>query len=124
LETLSFLPAGPVPPNPSELLASRRFVDLVTSLRSIGACIVMDSGPLIPVSDGLVVASVADAVVLVANARSGSRRRLRRAVSQIRKAHAPLVGVVLNQAGKPVDFEGWKAVSTNGKDSYLQPARA
>lgn len=73
----------------------------------------MDSGPLIPVSDGLVVASVPDAGVLVINARGGSRRRLRRAVSQIRRAQAPL-GVGLNQSGKPVDFEGWKTA---------QPAR-
>jgi capsular exopolysaccharide synthesis family protein len=144
LESLSFLPAGPIPSNPSELLASRGFVELMTSLRDTGACIVMDSGPVIPVSDGLTVASVPDAVVLVTNGRNGSRRRLRRAVSQFRQAQAPLVGVVLNQVGKPVDVEGWKTVSAtrtngtngttrtngsngngngNGKDTYAQPHR-
>jgi capsular exopolysaccharide synthesis family protein len=99
-DKLVVLPAGPEPPNPSELIASPRFAAVLQSLCDDGATVVVDCPPLLSASDGLVVGASARAVVLVTSARTGSRKRVRRAVALLRQANAPLVGVVLNRAGK------------------------
>lgn len=100
LDRLAVLPAGPVPPNPSELLASPAFSESMSSLKEKGAAVIVDTAPLLAVSDGLVVAAIAKAVVLVTSARDGKRKRIRRAVSLLQQSNAPLVGAVLNRTGK------------------------
>ncbi len=100
LDRLSVLPAGPVPPNPSELLASPVFAESMASLKEKGAAVIVDTAPLLAVSDGLVLAAIAKAVVLVTSARDGKRKRIRRAVSLLQQSNAPLVGAVLNRTGK------------------------
>jgi len=111
VERLSVLTTGPVPPNPAELLASSRFADVVASLRRDGAVVVVDSAPLSSVTEGLVVAASAQAVALVVSARVGTRKRVRRALTLLRQANAPLVGAVLNRThAEPItqDTRKWR----------------
>jgi capsular exopolysaccharide synthesis family protein len=115
VESLSVLTAGPIPPNPSELVGSRRFAEVMSSLQTGRRCIVVDSAPLLSFSDGLFVASTVQAVVLVTSGQGSSRRRLRRAVLQLQKAEAPLVGVVLNRAGRVSDLRDWNRTSSSGR---------
>jgi capsular exopolysaccharide synthesis family protein len=115
VESLSVLTAGPIPPNPAELVGSRRFADVMTSLQTGRRCIVVDSAPLLSFSDGLFVASTVQAVVLVTSGQGSSRRRLRRAVLQLQKAEAPLVGVVLNRTGRLSDLQDWHSPGTSGR---------
>jgi Mrp family chromosome partitioning ATPase len=61
------------------------------------------------------VASTVQAVVLVTSGPGSSRRRLRRAVLQLRKAEAPLVGVVLNRTGRLSDLQDWHGPGTSGR---------
>ncbi len=100
LDTLAVLPVGPRPPNPSELLSSPRFAEVIGTLRDSGVTVVIDSPPVLEESDGMVVAGASDAAVLVTSVRAGSRRRLRRALALLDRAGTPYVGVVLNRAGK------------------------
>jgi capsular exopolysaccharide synthesis family protein len=115
VETLSVLTAGPIPPNPAELVGSRRFAEVMSSLQTGRRCIVVDSAPLLSFSDGLFVASTVQAVVLVTSAKGSSRRRLRRAVLQLQKAEAPLVGVVLNRSGRVSDLPDWHRPGSSGR---------
>jgi capsular exopolysaccharide synthesis family protein len=115
VESLSVLTAGPVPPNPAELVGSRRFAEVMSSLQTGRRCIVVDSAPLLSFSDGLFVASTVQAVVLVTSAKGSSRRRLRRAVLQLQKAEAPLVGVVLNRSGRVSDLPDWHRPGSSGR---------
>jgi polysaccharide biosynthesis transport protein len=100
LESLVVMPVGPLPPNPSELLTSPRFGELIGRLRDSGVTVVIDSPPVLETSEGMVVAAASNATVLVTSVRTGSQRRLRRALSLLDRAGTPYVGVVLNHAGK------------------------
>ena len=100
LDSLVVLPVGPRPPNPSELLTSLRFGEVIGRLRDSGLTVIIDSPPVLEGSDGLVVAAASNAAVLVTSVRTGSARRLRRALELLDQAGTPYVGVVLNRAGK------------------------
>jgi len=100
LESLVVMPVGPLPPNPSELLTSPRFGEVIGRLRDSGVTVVINSPPVLEASDGMVVAAASNATVLVTSVRTGSRRRLRRALALLDRAGTPYVGVVLNRSGK------------------------
>jgi capsular exopolysaccharide synthesis family protein len=93
---LQLLTSGPVPPNPSELLGATRAVELLASLESVADLVIVDSPPLIPVTDALVLSGRADGVLLVVAAGQTRRRHLGRAVELLQQAEAPLLGAVLN----------------------------
>ncbi len=97
IERLSLLASGPIPPNPSELLSSTRLTGILRQLRADGAFVLVDSPPLLPVTDGALIASVMDSTLLVASAGRSTRKQVRQAVDTLRRAHAPLTGVVLNR---------------------------
>ena len=64
LDSLVVLPVGPRPPNPSELLTSLRFGEVIGRLRDSGLTVIIDSPPVLEGSDGLVVAAASNAAVL------------------------------------------------------------
>ena len=96
LDRLRVLPAGPVPPNPSELLALRRTTEVLASIAASGALVLIDSPPVLPVTDALVLAAKVDAVLLVGVAGVTNRRDATRAAELLGQVQAPLVGAVLN----------------------------
>jgi capsular exopolysaccharide synthesis family protein len=93
---LALLSTGPPPPNPSELLSSARAREVMASLEKSSGLLLVDSPPVLPVSDALIVSGMVDATLLVASANASSRRGLRRSVEVLRQVDAPLVGTVLN----------------------------
>ncbi|MGI9034194.1 MAG: polysaccharide biosynthesis tyrosine autokinase [Acidimicrobiales bacterium] len=94
---LSLLASGPLPPNPSELLSSRRTAEVLTSLLQAEADIVLvDSPPVLPVTDALVISGRVDATLLVAVAGATTRKDAARAVELLQQVDAPLVGSILN----------------------------
>jgi polysaccharide biosynthesis transport protein len=95
---LFFVPAGPVPPNASELLSSPRLPDIVKTLRGDADIVLFDSTPLLPVSDGLVLARALDASILVARAKVTNKGEARRATKELEQVGASLVGTVLLDA--------------------------
>jgi capsular exopolysaccharide synthesis family protein len=95
---LTVLSAGPPPPNPSELLASARARAVIAALEEMSDVVLIDSPPVLAVTDGLIVSGMADATLLVASAKSSSRRALRRSVQVLRQVDASLVGTVLNNS--------------------------
>jgi succinoglycan biosynthesis transport protein ExoP len=94
------LPAGPVPPNPSELLSSPRVQKLLDDLGQRVDMVLLDSPPVLPVTDALLVSRCADALLLVTSAGVTSRHAVRRAVELLQQVGAPLRGIVLNGAGE------------------------
>ncbi|MGI9120561.1 MAG: polysaccharide biosynthesis tyrosine autokinase [Acidimicrobiales bacterium] len=95
---LALLASGPAPPNPSELLASARTSELLGLLRDQCDVLLIDSPPLLPVTDALVLAGMVDATILVGTANRTSRREIHRSVELLNQVNAPLVGTVLNGA--------------------------
>jgi capsular exopolysaccharide synthesis family protein len=94
---LSVLPAGLHPPNPAELLGSKRFKDFVASLVEHFDFVIIDSPPVMAVTDASVVAHVASSVLYVVGAEMTSRHAARRALEQLEHARAKFVGAVLNR---------------------------
>ncbi len=118
LESLVVMPVGPLPPNPSELLTSPRFGEVIGRLRDSGVTVVIDSPPVLEGSDGMFVAAASSATVLVTSARTGNRRRLRRALALLDRAGTPYVGVVLNQRAR----RGWSSrpLAATGKTTAVR----
>lgn len=100
--TLDFLPTGTLPPNPSELLGSRKMADIVAALRKEYELVLIDSPPLNVVTDAAVLGTLADGVILIARAGATERGALKFARDQLHAVQAPVSGVVLND----VDFQG------------------
>jgi succinoglycan biosynthesis transport protein ExoP len=97
--TLALMASGPPPPDPSELLSSQRTRELLDGLRSRCDLLLIDSPPVLPVTDPLVLAAVADGTLLVVSADQTIRRALRRAVELLTQVDAPFLGSVLNNVG-------------------------
>jgi succinoglycan biosynthesis transport protein ExoP len=91
------LPAGTVPPNPLELLSSKRFEEVLARLQEGFDIIVIDSAPLQMVSDALVLSQNATSVIYVVKADSTPYQVAQNGIKRLRRANAPLLGVVLNQ---------------------------
>jgi capsular exopolysaccharide synthesis family protein len=96
LPNLTCIPAGPIPPNPSELLGSTRLADIFEALRATNDVILVDSPPVLPVTDAIVVAQVVDFVVLLSRENVTHARGIARALELLSNVDAPLKGVVLN----------------------------
>ena len=96
---LLVLPSGPRPPNPSELLSSQRAADLFDSLSDRCDMLLVDSPPVLPVTDALVISGIVDATLVVGTAGNTAKRGLHSAVRALRQVDAPLVGCVLNGIG-------------------------
>jgi capsular exopolysaccharide synthesis family protein len=93
---LRVFPAGPVPPNPVALLASRNMAELVRRISAEADLILIDGPPVGAVSDSLTLARQVDGVVLVAAAGRTSGRDLIQARASLSQGSARLLGVVLN----------------------------
>lgn len=95
---LQILPAGLIPPNPQELLSSRRFREVLQKLSAEYDRIVIDTAPTGAVSDALLVASKASATLFVVRADSTPVEAARNGIKRLNQADSHVVGVVLNQA--------------------------
>ena len=93
---LYVIPAGPVPVNPTELLASGRLTDALASLESRFAHIVIDTPPMLGISDTLVLAPRVEGVILVLRHGRANRSSAQRAVQMLGAIRARILGVVLN----------------------------
>jgi capsular exopolysaccharide synthesis family protein len=98
VEHLHVLPAGPHPPNPAELVGSPRMEKLLEALRGQYDSIVIDSPPMLAVTDASVLGPKTDGVILVVRAERTDRDAISLAVQQLRHVGARLLGVVVNDA--------------------------
>ena len=97
-ESLWLLPSGPTPPNPAELLGGARIQRIFAGLRDRFDLILIDSPPILPVTDAAVLAKDADATLLVVAAFRTKSGDLLRASEKLAQVNARVVGVVLNEA--------------------------
>ncbi|MEY2404229.1 MAG: tyrosine-protein kinase, partial [Acidimicrobiaceae bacterium] len=93
---LAVLSSGPVPPNPSELLALRRFSELIDAFKAESDYVLIDSPPVLPVADARVISAVADVTFLVVTAERTSIADVQRSVEILHQVDAPLAGTILN----------------------------
>ena len=102
---LFILPSGPRPPNPSELLDSEWMSFLLSFLKRRFDRLVIDTPPILPATDALLLSPQVDGVVMMIKAGNLNREMVKKAVDQISHAKANLIGVVLNQVD--IEREGY-----------------
>lgn len=98
VDNLKVLTSGPVPPNPAEILASQRMAEILALLRSGAEYVLIDTPPIIAVTDAAVLSSRVDGVLLVVNAGKTRRDLAIKARDMLRQVNANILGVVLNNA--------------------------
>jgi capsular exopolysaccharide synthesis family protein len=102
---LWILPSGRIPPNPAELLGSGRFKDFLIKLRDHFDWVIIDSPPVMAVTDAAVVSHLTNGVVFVVGAQMANRGAAQTAVSQLEAADGKLIGAVLNRVN--LDRDGY-----------------
>ena len=111
---LYVLPSGPVPPNPAELIGSSQMIRILDMLENHFDHTVIDSPPIASFTDGVLISSMVDGVILVVHAGKGSRQIIRRARNFLQEVGAKIFGVVLNNVN----------LKTQGNHYYQQQYQA
>jgi polysaccharide biosynthesis transport protein len=98
--SLDLLPAGQIPPNPSELLGSMAMADLLEQLSGSYDMVLLDSPPLLPVTDAVVLSNLAGGALVVVGADRIHRPQLQQSLESLETAGAHLFGIVLNKIAR------------------------
>jgi capsular exopolysaccharide synthesis family protein len=94
---LFLLSSGSIPPNATELVGSSKMHQAITQLQQIYDYVVIDSPPVMPVSDALLLSTIVDGVLLVTNATRTPKQQVRAARARLEYARAKIFGTVLNR---------------------------
>lgn len=94
---LHVLVSGPIPPNPTELLASPRMVDLLRELRERYDVVIVDAPPMMQVADARLLANVSDGTILVIGCDNSDRQLVLKAKAQLERTGTQMLGLVLNR---------------------------
>lgn len=97
IPNLFVLPCGPTPPNPAELLMTKRFEHVLADLKQRFDLVILDSPPLQPVTDAVLLSKHTDGVLLVVRAGKTARDEIRRSARQVRGVGGNIIGVVVNE---------------------------
>ena len=114
---LTVLPSGPIPPNPAELLGSPAMERLVGQLRSGFDHVVIDTAPVLAVTDGVVLSRVVDGTLLVANVGRVRRAQLAESLRVLGHVGSRVLGVVLNQVQRDGESYEYRRAEDGGQTS-------
>jgi non-specific protein-tyrosine kinase len=105
VEGLSVLTSGPLPPNPADLMGSRRMEEVIAALAGEADQVFFDTPPVVAVTDAAVLATKVDGVLLVVSAGKTRRESARTAVQRLEQINARLVGTVLTNVEMGAGFK-------------------
>jgi len=97
IPNLYYIPSGPIPPNPSELVSSNRFKNMVASLGERFDHLILDSPPVLGFADSMILSTSVDGVILVVLGGKTPRETLQRAKEVLHQVNAKILGVVINR---------------------------
>ena len=115
---LNLLTSGPIPPNPAELIGSEQMVRLLKVLQNHYTHVVVDSPPIASFTDGVLIASMVDGVILVVHAGQSSRQVVRRTRQLLQDVGAKILGVVLNKVNLNSQDNSYYYQSYYHRDNY------
>jgi capsular exopolysaccharide synthesis family protein len=107
IEGLTVLTSGPLPPNPADLLGSRRMAEVIAAVAGGSDQVFFDTPPVVAVTDAAVLATKVDGVLLVVSAGKTRREYARTAVQRLEQINARLVGTVLTNVQVGAGFQGY-----------------
>jgi capsular exopolysaccharide synthesis family protein len=97
IPNLSYIPSGPIPPNPSELIGSTLFKEMMGSLAKQFDHIVLDSPPVLGFADSIILSNSVDGIILVVLSGKTPKETLQRAKEVLHQVNAKILGVVINR---------------------------
>lgn len=107
VDNLWLVPSGPLPPNPTDILGSRKMEQVIAALKARADVILFDAPPVIAVTDATVLGTKVDGVLLVVCAGHTRREHAQRARELLERVHVRIVGAVLNDAPRDVTLGGY-----------------
>lgn len=117
---LSFLPSGPIPPNPSELLHTSHFRQLINELSKMFDQVIFDSPPLAAVTDAAIIAAQVDGSILVLHGQRTTRDALSTALRQLRDVGCQPTGGVLNEVDLSANRYGYGSYYYYNREGYYE----
>jgi capsular exopolysaccharide synthesis family protein len=96
---LDILPVGHIPPNPSEIIGSRKMGQLLDELRQRYSRIIIDSPPMLSVTDAVVLSQMVDSTLLVIRSGETPRPAIQNSLAQLKTVNAKILGAMLNAVG-------------------------
>jgi len=104
---LWLVPSGPLPPNPADILGSRRMEEAIAALKARADVVLIDAPPVVAVTDAVVLGTKVDGVLLVVCAGRTRREHAQRARELLERVHVRIVGAVLNNAPLGITLGGY-----------------
>lgn len=117
---LGVLPAGPVTEHAAEALSSHASYEMLKTLREQVDIVLVDSPPVLPVADSVVLSGLVDAVIFVAKVKGSTKKEISRAVEMLRQVDAPLIGTVLNDSDDQHEDRSGYGYGYSADDEYDQ----
>jgi len=96
IDNLYFITCGTIPPNPAEMLESEKMRQFLSDMRKIYDIVILDSPPIIAVTDAEILATVVDGTILVVSADTTESELMERSVELIKKDKSSFIGTILN----------------------------
>jgi Mrp family chromosome partitioning ATPase len=96
-ENLYLLPSGNIPPNPSEMIGSDRMVFILEHVASAFDFVIIDTPPVLPASDAMMIAPNTDGILMVVKSNKVSKKYIKDAISQLETGSTRILGLILNQ---------------------------
>jgi non-specific protein-tyrosine kinase len=107
IDGLAVITSGPQPPNPADLMGSRRMEEVISALSAEADQVLFDTPPVVAVTDAAVLAGKVDGVLVVISAGKTRREYARTAVQRLQQINARVVGIVLTNVPMGSSFEGY-----------------
>ena len=118
---IEVVPAGVIPPNPTELLAGNALPQVLHEAKSHADIVLVDSAPLVPVGDAIPIAGAVDGVLLVVKLGESRRDELRRALKLLGTLRSKVIGVVITTAARPADKYDYYATEPPAPAPAMDP---
>ncbi|MCP0888094.1 CpsD/CapB family tyrosine-protein kinase [Ligilactobacillus sp. WILCCON 0076] len=113
---LYVMPSGPIPPNPSELIGSRRMAELIDKLSQQLDLVIFDAPPVLSVTDAQIMTTNVDGTVLVVRSGKTEKNAVKEAVRMLRQVNGHIIGSILNDVEvKGKGYYGYYGYSRNSK---------
>lgn len=126
VDNLFVITAGIVPPNPSELLTSKKMVDLIHTLENIADIVIFDSTPSTMVTDAMVISRYVGSTIIVASHKKTKMETLKQIKRNIENVGGKVAGVILNKVplskkeyGRGYYYESSMATISNGRKKWM-----
>jgi len=107
VNNLWLVPSGPLPPNPADILGSRKMEEAIAALKARADIILFDAPPVVAVTDAAVLGTKVDGALLAVCAGRTRREHAQRAKELLERVHVRIVGAVLNDAPRDVALGGY-----------------